>query len=188
MRKLLFFLTVAALASGVVSCDNEPKNPGDFTVKSTLNVDMIKSMTTGETYNLSVARSFDTIFKTPVQVWDTIYDANGEFLERNADTIWVPSKFTTRYIETQPVVLPSVADTFSMDLTTNAKWLSPNPTIVDLPWIYNESTTGGGGDGTIIFRVARNRNFARSLTPMLIYTSDSTVFYKIPFGQTGEKE
>lgn len=189
MRKILYCIAAFASIWVATGCDNEPKNPGDFSVKSNLELNQFVSLTTGEIYTLQTARSFDTIFKTGVQVWDTVWDSNGEFVSRTADTVWLSAPFTTRYYEMQPVVLPAVADTFTMQLTTNAKWLSPNPEIVVMPWIYNETSTAGGGDGTITFRVARNRNYLRNeYTPMYVYTSDSTVFYKIPFGQHGEKD
>lgn len=188
MKKIFYLLAAIGVTWGIVSCDSEPKNPGDFSIKSTMEVGSIMSLVNGQTYNLKVMRDFDTIFKNGVQVWDTVFDANGEFVSRTADTIWVPAKHNTRYVEMEPVVFEAQADTFSLNLSTNAKWESPSP-ISSVPWIYNESTTAGGGDGTIIFRIARNRNFKRSTyTPMYIYTSDSTVFYKIPFGQKGEKD
>lgn len=189
MRKILYCITAFVCIWLVAGCDNEPKNPGDFSVKATLDVNQFVSLTTGEVYTLQTAREFDTVFKNGVQVWDTVWDSNGEFVSRTADTVWLANKYVTRFHEMKPVILPASADTFSMQLTTNAKWLSPNPEIVVMPWIYNEATAAGGGDGTIIFRVARNRNYQRTeYTPMYIYTSDSTVFYKIPFGQYGEKD
>lgn len=182
-------MAAGVFIGAVASCDNEPKNPGDFSVKSELSVMEIISTTTGEVYNFKTSRSIDTVFKTGVQVWDTIYDSNGEYLDRTADTIWVPAKFTTKWIEIEPIILPSFADTFNISLATNAKWYSPEPTTTTAPWLYNVATTQGGGDGVVTIRSVRNRNFVRkTYTNVMIYTSDSTIMYNIPFGQKGEQD
>lgn len=191
MKKIYYLIAGLIVAWGIVSCDNEPKNPGDFTVKSTMSIIDIVSQTSGDVYNLSVAKSVDTVFRKGTQVWDTIWDANGEFVDRKPDTVWNYSNFTTQFIEMQPVILPAKADTFNINISTNAKWNAPTPVTNDLPWIYNDAAISGGGDGTVVFRTTRNRNFSRlesDYMTMYIYTSDSTVFYKIPFGQYGEQD
>lgn len=189
MKKIFYLIAAGVLAHFIVACDNEPKNPGDFGVKAELSLGDITSTVTGDVYKLSVSRKIDTIFRTAVTRWDTIFDEKGEFVSRTQDTIWVPAKFTTNFYEMEPIVLPEYADTFNLPLKTNAKWLSPTPEIVNVQWLYNEATTGGGGDGHITFRIARNRNYKRTTyTDMYVFTSDSTVMYKIPFTQKGEKD
>lgn len=187
MKKIFYFIAAIGITWGIVSCDNEPKNPGDFNKKAELSIGDIVSTVTGEVYSLKEVRAFDTIFTLYETVWDTIWGPTGEFQERVQDTIWYKSKHHTRYHEMAPIILPAYADTFEIQLTTNARWLCPPPeaTVV---WVYNEGSQNGGGDGTLTFRIGRNRNFNRTTySDMMIYTSDSTVWYKIPLGQYGEK-
>lgn len=188
MRKLLYLLVGGLLGAGVTACDNEPKNPGDFSVKSEISIKGLVSAMTGTVYNLNVERSIDTVFNTGVVVYDSIFDTNGEYLSRTPDTIWVPANYTTRYTFMEPVVLESFADTLNLSLGSNAKWLCPTPESSSAQWLYTDQA-GGGGDYDLTIRSTRNRNFLRkSYTYLTIYSSDSTVFYKIPFGQKGEKD
>ena len=188
MKKIFYLIAAIGITWGVVSCDNEPKNPGDFNVKANLTFSDLVSTTTGETYKFNVARSIDSIYKYKVALYDSIFDENGKFVQRQVkDSVYIPASFTTKFIEMEPVILPSYADTFYLELQTNARWIATEPD--GTLWLYNESTTTGGGDGFISLRSARNRNGTRkNYSNMYVYTSDSTVMYKIPFGQIGERD
>lgn len=188
MKKILYLIAALGITWGVVSCDNEPKNPGDFSVKSTMSLGNMVSLSTGEVYALKVAKTVDSIFTSKVTAYDTIWDENGEFLKREAKEVIVPAKFTTTYVEYEPVVLPIAADTLAIDITTNARWESPQPT---RPrggvQFYNDATTSGGGDGTIVIRSDYNEFYNTTAAASLnIYTSDSTVYHKVLLHQTGE--
>lgn len=187
MRKLLYLLAGGMLAAGFVACDNEPKNPGDFSVASELSLGNVVSQVDGKVYTLKVAQAFDSVFGSNVTVWDTVYNANGDFESRSSRSVWVPSKFTTRYVEYEPIMLPSDAQTFAIDIYTNAKWVSPQPTKPrGGSQFYNDATTGGGGDGTLIFRSEINENKTRTVSAQMnIYTQDSTVYHKVNLLQEG---
>lgn len=187
MKKLLYLIAAGVLAGAVASCDNEPKNPGDFNLKPEITLSDIVSLTSGDVYALKVAKTMDSIFGSNVTVWDTIYDENGEYLDRQSRDVWVPSQFTTRYVEYEAVSVPALADTFQINITTNAKWLSPQPTKPrGGSQFYNDATTGGGGDGVLIFRSENNNNAARTVpAEMNIYSSDSTMYLKVLLLQDG---
>lgn len=175
------------LGGMITSCDNEPKNPGDYTVKSEISLGDIISQGDGKVYSLHVAKTIDSIFSSTVTVYDTIYDDNGEFLKREARDVVVPAKFTTRYVEYEPVFLPIPADTFAINIISNAKWTSPQPTRPRGGVQFYNLTTGGGGDGTLIFRSDYNEFYNTTAPAALnIYSSDSTVYHKVLLHQYGE--
>ena len=187
MRKLLYFLASGVLIGGLItSCDNEPKNPGDFNVKSEMSLGDIVSQKDGKVYQLQVAKSIDSIFGSNVTVWDTIYDEHGEYIDRTSSQLWVPAKFTTKYVEYEPIMLTAMPDTFVLDITTNAKWTAPTPTKPRGGSQFYTITQGGGGNGTLIFRSEINENATRKVAAELnIYTQDSTVYHKVMLLQEG---
>ena len=188
MKKIFYLIAAIGLTWTVVSCDNEPKNPGDYSVKSELSLGNIVSQVNGEVYPLRVSKSIDTVFTTKVTVYDTIWDANGDYVSRESRDVYVPSKVTTKYVEYEPVVLPVPADTFGLQISTNARWLAA-PLLRPRGGVqfYNDATTSGGGDGTLIFRSDYNE-FYTTTTPaaLNIYTSDSTVYHRVNLHQLGE--
>ena len=189
MRKLLYMAATGIAIGGLITaCDNEPKNPGDFSIKSQMSLSDIVSQKTGTQYPLRQTNAFDTVLGNMVTVYDSIFDDQGEFVERKGHDSLVNSKVTTRFIEFEPIMLPVAADTFAINITTNARWVSPQPTKPrGASQIYNDATTSGGGNGTLIFRTDKNINATRQVpADMYIYTSDSTIMYKIPLLQEGE--
>lgn len=190
MKKIFYFVTAIGLTWGAVSCDNEPKNPGDFNLKAELTIGNIISDVTGDVYALQVARTYDTVFKNFAVVKDTVFDASGVVESIKNDTVWFDSKHRTKMHEMEAVYMQSAADTLHIDLLTNAKWMCPTPGVAGntkVLWVDNKSSLTGGGDGTLSFGFGRNRNFTRYAI-MNIYTSDSTVWYKIPLNQYGEQD
>lgn len=187
MKKIFYLIAAVGLTWTVVSCDNEPKNPGDYSIASEMSLSDIVSQVDGKVYALQVARSVDSVFGTNVTVWDTIWDDNGEFLERSSRVVWVPAKFTTKYVEYEPVFLPIPADTFAINIYSNAKWTSPQPTRPRGGVQFYNLTTGGGGDGTLLFRSDYNEFYNTTAPAALnIYSSDSTVYHKVLLHQYGE--
>lgn len=197
MKKLIYMLALGLLYCAT-GCEDEPGNPGDFSVKSVLEIGAVTSLTTGDEYSLTVAREIDSTYMYSYTVNDTVKDENGE-PEIGADGNYIinteiryyPSRVTARFIEMEPITLASSVDTFSIALKSNARWLAPVPDAGGkVQWYYNvNSTTGGGGDGAVNFRVTRNRNYTRAVDAVqYIHTQDSTVMYKLVFKQAGEKD
>lgn len=190
MKKIFYLIAAVGITWGVVSCDNEPKNPGDFKLKAELSLGDIISNTTGEVYQVKEQRAYDTVFQNFATVKDTVFDASGAVERIKDDTIWYYSKHHTRMHVMEPIYFATVADTFHLDLQTNAKWMCPSPEptgSTKVLWVDNKESITGGGDGTITFGFGRNRNFSRSAI-VNIYTSDSTVWYQIPITQYGESD
>ena len=198
--KRLFYTMAAILALGVVvSCENEPKNPGDFGKEATLEIKgPVVSLKTGKTYDLKVARQSDTVYKYLYVLKDTVFDEAGKPVIgpdgkpiAKDDSVYIYSKIKAKLIETEPVYLPSAADTFSIDIYSNARWLAAAPTTpTGVQWYFNyNSSTTGGGDSWLQFRTVRNRTTARkNVMIQQVITSDSAVMYRIPFIQYGERD
>lgn len=189
MKKILYLIATGLLTCAVAACDDEPKNPGDYSINADLNVGNIVSKVNGEVFDLNINRTFDTIFMTNYVVRDTIQNPDGT-QTINTDTIWQKRPFTTKYIEAGPVLLPSTVDTFAISITSNAKWYAPVPTRpAGANWYTNLGVTSGGGDGKIEFSTLVNnttlRPYARDL---YVYTSDSTVMWKININQRGARD
>lgn len=189
MKKTLLIIAAACAMTGIVaSCDSEPKNPGDFTVKAELSLSDIMSLTTQETFPLKVVREFDSIYQRKIGFKDTIFDTDGEILEIKNDTVIVPSSYRARIYQAEPIYLPAAADTFQIDVTSNARWNAPAPTSPN-NWYNAMENTTGGGDSYMTFRSIRNRTTARTTPANLkVYTSDSMVMYIIPLYQRGERD
>lgn len=199
--KRLFYSIAAVIALGmVVSCENEPKNPGDFNKACTLEIPgPVVSIKTGKTYDLKVARETDTVYKYLYVLKDTVLDEDGKPVidpsgepKTKDDSVYIYSKKRARLVEMDTLRLPGAADTFYVDIESNARWLAPTPILPSTitAWIvnYNTSTTGGG-DSKLMWTTTRNRNSTRSTTAMQqIITSDSMIMYRIPIKQYGEKD
>lgn len=205
MRKILFVpLLLGVISAFVVSCDDNTKdNPGDYSLKATLELDPLIVSTSGNEYNLKVARVVDTTYRYFYTVKDTTKDADGEpviggdgKLIIKTDTIYYDSKITAKLTEYELLELPSNADTFTIKLSSNARWKAPVPDAKGkVQWFFNYnlitggSSTSGGGDGNVFFRVTRNKNYRRAVVAVQdIMTSDSTVLARLNFVQKGEKD
>lgn len=186
MKKIFYLIAAVGITWTVVSCDNEPKNPGDFNQQSELALGDVVSQIDGKVYQLQVARSIDSIFGTNITVYDTIWDDNGDYVDRTSTDVWIPAKFTTRYVEFEPITVSAYPDTFAINITSNAKWLSPTPVKPRGGSQFYSITAGGGGNSTMVFRSELNENATRKVAAQLnIYTQDSTVYYKVNLLQEG---
>ena len=204
MKRLIYLFALLCATTAIPSCDEAPENPGDFGVASTLEVmPSVVSKVDGLSYELKLARSKDTTYVYPYTVKELIVDENGEpILDETGNKQYteteklVTSKITARYFEMEPIMLPAKVDTFSITLKSNARWKAPVPSSGGkAQWYFNYNiltggtSTAGGGDGQIDFRVLRNRNYKRAVpAEQYIITSDSTVMYKLIFIQSGEKD
>lgn len=204
MNRLTYIIALMSAAMLVPSCDEVPENPGDFSIASTLEVlPSVVSKQDGVTYDLKLARSKDTTYVYTYIVKELIVDGNGDpILDGSGNLQYtetekkVTSKITARYFEMEPILLPAKADTFSISLKSNARWKAPVPSAGGkVQWYFNYNiltggtSTAGGGDGQLDFRVLRNRNKKRAVpAEQYILTSDSTVMYKLVFNQSGEKD
>ena len=196
-------LCVAALLLSISCEKDESLNTfGDYSVRSQL--EMIPQLISihGDTIPLTVSRSIDTTYRYFRTEEDTIKDEEGApLLDANGklqfvyDTIWFYGT-TGKFTEYELLELPSNADTFSITLRSNAQWKAPVPSAGGkVQWYFNynvhtgATSTAGGGDGWVDFRVTRNKNKRRSVIAVQdIYTSDSAAFVRLHFVQKGEKD
>lgn len=204
MKRLIYLIALMCAAVAIPSCDEAPENPGDFSVASTLEVlPEVVSKVDGTAYELKLARTKDTTYVYSYTEKELIVDDDGEPIldsegnrQYNETIKLVKSKITARYVEMEPVLLPAKADTFSISIKSNARWKAPVPSAGGkVQWFFNYNiltggtSTSGGGDGQLDFRVLRNRNYKRVVpAEQYIITSDSTVMYKLVFNQSGEKD
>ncbi len=203
--KKLFYLTLLAIGGfTIASCDKEAaSNPGDFSLKSTLEVEPQIVSTGGFTAELKLLRSIDSTYQYSSIKNDTVKDAEGNpvigsdgKLQIKADTTWYDGNTTARFSEYEVVALPASADTFTIRLKSNAQWKAPVPSPgTKAQWYFNynlltgTTSTSGGGDGYVYFRTLRNRNKKRSVTAVQdIMTNDSTVLVRLRFDQSGERD
>lgn len=204
MRKLLYVPLLFGIIFGfAVSCDETMDNPGDFSLKATLEIDPVIVSTSGNEYTLQVARVTDTTYRYFYTVNDTTKDEDGNPVIGSdskyiikTDTIYYDSKITAKMTEYELLELPSPADTFTITLHSNARWKAPVPDAGGkIQWFFNYNLlTGGtsitgGGDGNVYFRVTRNKNYRRAVVAVQdIMTSDSTVLIRLKVVQKGEKD
>jgi hypothetical protein len=197
MKKLFYFMPLAALALGIASCEETPTNPGDFNLEATLELGDVVTGVSGNTYALTVARTADTTYQHAYTVTDTLLNADGSYqIDENGHFVTETStKYygtkTAKLVEMEPITLASIADTLSLSVISNARWLADVPDAGGkTQWYFNHnSTTAGGGDATFQFRTTRNRNATRPITMMQTFlTSDSSKIIIVPFKQLGEKD
>lgn len=204
MRKLFFAILIAMAGFTIVACDKEAaKNPGDFNLKSTLEVDPQIVSTGGFTGELKLVRTIDSTYQYSSVTNDTLKDAQGNpiigadgKLQITSDTTWHDGNITAKFSEYEVMMLPSKADTFTITLKSNAQWKAPVPSAGGkAQWYFNynlltgSTSTSGGGDGYVYFRVLRNRNKKRAVTAVQdIMTNDSTVLVRLRFRQSGERD
>lgn len=186
MKKLLFFIALAACLTSAVSCESEAKNPGDFSIACELDIASITSQVTGDQYSFSVARETDTTYLYYYTQKDTVY--SGSSYTVTTDTVWfVGETEPATYRVYNPVEVDAVADTLTIKITSNANWEAPAPTMLSgSAWCRNYgSTTAGGGNGTLQVRFTANRTKTSRSAYQYIYTGDSTVLLLLPFTQLG---
>lgn len=197
MKKLIYLLAGVGLLSGFAACDDDNDNPGDFSLKSTLELGTITSAN-GHVYPLTVAETKDTVYEYFYTVRDTLKDEAGEpILNEDGDlqiNIYEDSYFskkTAKLIKMQQVVLFGEADTLTIPIVSNAKWSAPMPIFLlngeaKTPWFENYgSTLAGGGNSHVKLTVGVGRSKRAFEGYQRVLTSDSMIMYVIPFTQVG---
>lgn len=162
MKKIFYLLSAVILTCSLLACQDEPKNPGDFNIAPTLSAEKVVSFLTGDEYPINIINTTDT----------TILASGKKMVKSYADTIW----------------LPVPADSFYIDVYSNAKWYAPVPQrIAGAKWYQNRGVTAGGGDGSVSFITLQNTTRTDRPYPFTleIYSSDTTVWLSIPFRQYG---
>ena len=204
MKKILSPILCIVTLLLVTACEKSHSlnTFGDYSILSHLELVPEVVSINGDVYPLTLARSIDTTYRYFRTEEDTVkneegkplLDANGK-LQFVYDTIWFDGT-TGKFSEYELVELPAQADPFTSALRSNAQWKAPVPsTGGKVQWYYNynirtgATSTAGGGDGFVDFRVSRNRNYKRAVIAVQdIYTNDSAAFIRLHFIQRGERD
>lgn len=197
MKKLLYLAAATGMIAMFAACEDELKNPGDFSVKSELELTQVRSLSNGHVYPLSVARSIDTTYRYYYTVYDTVKDAEGNpvlgtdgRLQISTEEKYYLSKITAKFVEFDTIFIPSyedlAVDTLSLDIVSNANWRAPELT-TPVTWysVVNASSTGGG-DGAFLFSVNQFKNeISRHKVQQDLFTRDSTLMFRLHFRHYG---
>ena len=194
MKKLLYFIFLIGGLLYLSSCEKEAKNPGDFSLKSELEVRGITSKS-GKVFDMEVLRSIDSTYQYFYEKKDTLKDESGNYVleggkyQVTTDSVYYNGSITAKFIELKKIVLEPELDTITVTLRSNAKWKAPMPSSGGkVQWFFTQNLAGGG-DGEVIIAVTKNKNYERTVdAEQYILTSDSTIMYKLVFGQKGEKD
>ena len=145
-------------------------------------------------YSLNVARSIDSTYHYFYTVADTLKDQNGNYIldesgkyQITYDSIYYDSTITAKFTEMEKIVLEPDIDTLLISVVSNSKWKAPMPgSGGKVQWFFTQNLAGGG-DGTLTVAVTRNRNASSRAADAVqyVHTPDSTVMYKLVFGQKG---
>ena len=193
MKKLLYFIFLIGGLLYLSSCEKEAKNPGDFSLKSELEVRGITSKS-GKVFDMEVLRSIDSTYQYFYEKKDTLKDESGNYVleggkyQVTTDSVYYNGSITAKFIELKKIVLEPELDTITVALRSNAKWKAPMPSSGGkVQWFFTQNLAGG--DGEVIIAVTKNKNYERTVdAEQYILTSDSTIMYKLVFGQKGEKD
>lgn len=168
--RLWAYCAMVLVLLSLTSCDEQcDGNFGDKSVKPTLVLDNEIKAYSGKTYQLEV---------------------------ENESDVTSPSGLVYHLVEMKQIILDVPADTCVISIKSNSLWKAPVPSVEAgrLSWMknYNPMTklslTAGGGDGMITLAYESNENRKtqrKTIQTQMIYTADSTVMYKLTFGQYG---
>jgi hypothetical protein len=157
----IFNLTIAAVLM-FASCEKEPLNPGDFSLKPSMQIEQI-SDTSGVSYPFTIRLTSDTTYASGKQ---------------------------GTYIQLDTIVLEAHRTELAIRISTNARWLAPLPDFQGrIAWLQTQ-TSAGGGDGIIRARLSPGLANARRpiLANQFIYTRDSLIMYHLVFDQKSRNE
>lgn len=203
MKKLLYSVAIALTLCGVYACNDDNDNPGDFNLKAELSLGQLEAINGLGQVKSGVelpALEVETEMDSTYRHFYDIKDAEGKVItdaDGNPQKGYADSKITGHIYKMKLCKIPAKADTFRLTIKSNARWEAKQPEIGKLKngrpgaqWFFNyNSTSAGGGDSKVEFRVIRNRSKLReNIAYQYVVTSDSTVMYIIPFAQAGEKD
>lgn len=189
MRKIFLGIAVAIAGLVVVSCDNEPKNPGNYSIKSTLKVVDFVADDTGQVYPVEIEEMIDSLFMSKVAVKDTTYDEDGKQVI-TTDSVTVPRSHTTAFYKAKLITLPATESAYTVNIESNAKWYAPAAVRQGgANYFQNDGVVSGGGDGYLNYHTLDASTVADRPNPFIlnVYTNDTTVWYRIPVTQLGGK-
>lgn len=195
--KKIHLMTVALISLILLgSCDDKAVNPGDFNLKSELEVVQVYD-TVGNKYPFSVLRTTDTTYMYPRIKLDTLKDNTGKPIldvynkpQVTRDTTYQAGTKTAKFIVLNPIVIASPKGELRIDLTSNARWQAPSPDFKGKIAWYLTQTVNGGGSSTIKVKISAGLAKARRpiLATQYIYTRDSLVLYKLTVDQKAQNE
>lgn len=194
MKKSFYSLLVGSLLYFVFSaCEDDAKNPGDYSLKPALEVTGITSASNNP-YTFNLARSVDTTYRYSYTESDTLKDQNGNYIKDGQgnyqitkDTIYYDGQTTGKLFEMEKIMLDPDIDTLMISIVSNCKWKAPMPSSGGkVQWFFTQNLAGGG-DGTLTVAVTRNRNASNRAVDavQIVHTPDSMIMYKLVFGQKG---
>ena len=189
MKKIFYLIAAIGITWGIVSCDNEPKNPGNFNVKAELKVVEFINDETGEIIPVEIAELIDSVFLSKVAVKDTTYDANGNQVI-TPDSVTVPRSHTTAFYVGKQINLPAAPSNYTIKIESNALWYAPAAIRQGgANYFQNDGVVSGGGDGCLNYHTLDASNVANRPNPFIlnVFTNDTTVWYRIPVSQLGGK-
>lgn len=199
MKKLFYLSAVGLAAMAIAGCEDDPKNPGDFSIKPELQITQIRSLTTGAVYPLEVESEKDTTYEYFYNVRDTMKDESGNpvigtdgQLIVNVEQKSYFSKKTARLVVFKQVVFPSyedlASDTMEMEIKANSNWSFPALSTPPSWYKADAQTSNGAGDGSYRFAINRSLPAISKYTAIQnMITRDSMVMYRFTFRHTGTR-
>lgn len=196
MNKIKILITCIVGLILISSCEDKALNPGDFTLKSELEIVQIYD-TLGNSYTIDILKSIDTTYLYPRITSDTLKDAGGtpirdaqNKLQITKDTVFVPGNKVAKYIELDTVLVASPKNELRIKLKSNARWQAPTPDFKGKIAWYLTQNVNGGGDATIKVKILSGLSTKRRpvLANQFIYSRDSLVLYKLTFNQKAQNE
>ena len=192
MKNLLILVLLFGGLFVFFSCEkNGMDNPGDFSLKAELNVVGI-STKSGLEYPVNVIRAIDSTYVRTYERTDTVKDENGNYV-LDADGKYTFEKvkisyegnITAKFFELEKILLEPQADTLVVEIVTNSIWKAPMPSSGGrLAWFLTPKTAAGGHayvSAALLENPTKNPRKVDAV--QYIFTSDSTVMYKLVFGQ-----
>lgn len=196
MKKIHLITVAILLLVGWMSCDETAENPGNFSLKSELEVVEVYD-TLGNKYPISVMRTTDTTYQYPRIKLDTLKDNSGKpildaynKLQITRDTTYYAGKKTAKFVVLNPIVIAAPKGELRIDLVSNARWQAPSPDFKGkIPWFLTQ-TANGGGSSTITVKISAGLSKSRRpvLATQYIFTRDSMVLYKLTVDQKAQNE
>ena len=192
MKNLLNLVLLSGFLFILFSCEkNGMENPGDFNLKAELSVVGI-STKSGLDFPVKVLRAIDTTYVRSYERPDTLKDADGNYILNSSGEyqiekvkVYYEGRLTAKFFELEKITLDSHLDTVVIEVASNSMWKAPMPSSGGrLAWFMTQRMAGGG-DAYIRAEVLLNKTGKPRKVDAVqyVFTSDSTIMYKLVFGQ-----